>query len=292
MTSAAAASLGTGLTDAFGKELSITGSVVSPFWFSGQVGLYRDVANFLHARARFLDTVKGRWPNRDPIGRRGGDNLYRFVKSSPVGWGDPSGLKRKKHKPCPTCVCGPDITVALRYTLDEVYRHVGAASLVDISVDCESLWDPLTAEWSWDITKLYDKLWLTEAPYWRDGLYPVCATPCSKTELGCVATVEVDGSCYFSYDVNYVLIGVLWNLCFGTNAASLASLKKAIWLQKKVMYHQVNSQAMAWAIAGYVGGSSFVAPPTGVAKACAPKCPQKDIYSSLGFHFGFDPGAG
>jgi RHS repeat-associated protein len=100
LTSAAAASLGTGLTDAFGKELSITGSVVSPFWFSGQVGLYRDVANFLHARARFLDTVKGRWPNRDPSGRRGGDNLYGFVGCNPVTRHDPSGLYELNCEGC------------------------------------------------------------------------------------------------------------------------------------------------------------------------------------------------
>ncbi len=33
----------------------------------------------------------GRWPNRDPIGERGGVNLYGFVSNQPVGWLDTDG---------------------------------------------------------------------------------------------------------------------------------------------------------------------------------------------------------
>ena len=45
----------------------------------------------LPARA-FYDPGTQRWVNRDPIGRRGGKNLYRFVNNSPTGAFDPFGL--------------------------------------------------------------------------------------------------------------------------------------------------------------------------------------------------------
>lgn|GEM_PF-3814585 len=92
LTSAAALQIATFLTDAFGVEKSNAGSIANSFWFSGMFGLYRDVPNRLYAQARFLDTVKGRWPNRDPLGSAGGLNLYQYVGNNPVKWVDPSGL--------------------------------------------------------------------------------------------------------------------------------------------------------------------------------------------------------
>jgi RHS repeat-associated protein len=32
---------------------------------------------------RYYDPVTGRWPSRDPIEERGGDNLYAFVRYGP-----------------------------------------------------------------------------------------------------------------------------------------------------------------------------------------------------------------
>jgi uncharacterized protein RhaS with RHS repeats len=37
---------------------------------------------------RWYDPATGRWPSRDPIGERGGANLYRFIKNSPVNYID------------------------------------------------------------------------------------------------------------------------------------------------------------------------------------------------------------
>ena len=34
-----------------------------------------------------------RWPSRDPIGERGGGNLYAFVRNNPIQWKDPLGLE-------------------------------------------------------------------------------------------------------------------------------------------------------------------------------------------------------
>jgi RHS repeat-associated protein len=92
LTSSSASQLATYLTDAFGLEKSITGSTTNSFLFSGEVGLYRDLANFLYARARYLSTVKGRWVSRDPkpnfssIAR-----VFGYARNSPLDLMDPSG---------------------------------------------------------------------------------------------------------------------------------------------------------------------------------------------------------
>ena len=41
---------------------------------------------------RYLDPLTGRWPSRDPIGERGGPNLYGFVGNDGVNWIDVLGM--------------------------------------------------------------------------------------------------------------------------------------------------------------------------------------------------------
>jgi RHS repeat-associated protein len=54
-----------------------------PFYSSPQIYGYL---------GRFYDPNLQRWPNQDPIGERGGVNLYGFVGNSPVNYVDPYGL--------------------------------------------------------------------------------------------------------------------------------------------------------------------------------------------------------
>ncbi len=48
---------------------------------------------------RYYDPATGSWPSRDPIGERGGVNLYGFVGNEPIWHIDYLGLAIKK--PCP-----------------------------------------------------------------------------------------------------------------------------------------------------------------------------------------------
>jgi RHS repeat-associated protein len=43
-------------------------------------------------RARMYDPNTGRFLNQDPLGLRGGSNLYRYVGNNPLGYVDPLGL--------------------------------------------------------------------------------------------------------------------------------------------------------------------------------------------------------
>ena len=54
-----------------------------------ETGLY-------HYGYRYYDPTTGRWPSRDPIGERGGVNLYAFVRNRSSGWIDVLGGRPKK----------------------------------------------------------------------------------------------------------------------------------------------------------------------------------------------------
>ncbi|EAS1760873.1 RHS repeat-associated core domain-containing protein [Salmonella enterica] len=66
-----------------------TGSVRNPLRFQGQ---YFDEESGLHYnRYRYYEPESGRYISADPIGLRGGLNLYAYVKN-PLTWSDPLGL--------------------------------------------------------------------------------------------------------------------------------------------------------------------------------------------------------
>ncbi|MDR3413226.1 MAG: RHS repeat-associated core domain-containing protein, partial [Formivibrio sp.] len=75
-----------------------TDEIAQPLRFQGQ---YYDAETGLHYnRFRYYDPDCGRFVSLDPIGLRGGDNLYQYA-SNPMGWSDPLGLAPcKKCDPC------------------------------------------------------------------------------------------------------------------------------------------------------------------------------------------------
>ena len=69
------------------------GSSTSGYAFTGrewdtETGLY-------NYRARYYDPAIGRFLSRDPLGPNGGSTgLYEYVRNSPVGWRDPTGMRQ------------------------------------------------------------------------------------------------------------------------------------------------------------------------------------------------------
>ena len=76
--------------DPFGRSTTILGTTPTDMNFTG---LYRHAKSNLDlAVYRAYDPDLGRWLNRDPIGEKGGLNLYVYVLNNPPGYVDPLGL--------------------------------------------------------------------------------------------------------------------------------------------------------------------------------------------------------
>ena len=78
----------------FGIEESSTGTRTDLDFmtFVGGLGMRKDPTGLYYARQRYYDASLGRWLSADPIGFKGGLNLYTYVENNPAGWVDPSGL--------------------------------------------------------------------------------------------------------------------------------------------------------------------------------------------------------
>ena len=78
--------------DVFGNEISANGPLSAQNKYRFSTKTWDEKTGLYYYGHRFYSTQIGRWPNRDPLGEVGGQNLYAFVRNSPISHYDPVGL--------------------------------------------------------------------------------------------------------------------------------------------------------------------------------------------------------
>ncbi len=86
----------------YGTCLNVTDDPINNLQFVGRYGGYKDNdTGLIYFWHRWYDSKDGRWISRDPIGVKGGINLYGYVNNRPNLWFDEKGL-------CPDTGCNED----------------------------------------------------------------------------------------------------------------------------------------------------------------------------------------
>jgi RHS repeat-associated protein len=92
--------------DAYGTILESPGTVEQPYTYTGRE--FDSESGLYYYRARYYDSMTGRFLQKDPIGFSGGDrNLYSYVSNSPIKWVDPFGLFKYNAPPPKTRPVSP-----------------------------------------------------------------------------------------------------------------------------------------------------------------------------------------
>jgi RHS repeat-associated protein len=77
--------------DPYGRTLSSSGTLASANVYRFSSKEIHPNSGFYYYGFRFYDPNTQRWPSRDPIGEKGGKNLYAFVRNTPINAFDPDG---------------------------------------------------------------------------------------------------------------------------------------------------------------------------------------------------------
>jgi len=79
------------LYDAYGNLLSKSGTLADANVYRFSSKEWHENSGLVYYRYRYYEPNLQRWLNRDPLGERGGRNLYLFVINEPLGWVDING---------------------------------------------------------------------------------------------------------------------------------------------------------------------------------------------------------
>jgi RHS repeat-associated protein len=122
--------------DPFGRLLIARGALAegNPYRFSSKE--YHANAGLYYYGFRFYDPANQRWLSRDPIGERGGLNLYIFAGNSPVNFIDPYGLtwwiSRYPFFPGQFALLGPYYAIWIDDGINQVKQP--------LKLTCKKLW--------------------------------------------------------------------------------------------------------------------------------------------------------
>jgi hypothetical protein len=160
-------------------------------------------------RARKAARCAGACAPKDPdeeLLDAGGQALRRPVLARERRTADPPPAPAPAPKgppppPASTQTCGPDVTQAVKDIVAKTKTDYGGWSRVKKDEACAALENYYCAGDAWDIVELHNRGWLTGY------------APCADRAGPCKDTVIVDGSCSYAGSVNYVIFGVMCELC-------------------------------------------------------------------------------
>ncbi len=75
--------------DEYGNVIFDSNPGFQPFGFAG--GLYDNQTKLMRFGARDYNASSGRWQLKDPIGFKGGENFFEYVRNNPINLEDPQG---------------------------------------------------------------------------------------------------------------------------------------------------------------------------------------------------------
>ena len=106
------------MQDPFGRMIGEWGPMGGPNTMGFSSMLRLDRAGIVGFPRRFYDPTLQRFLNRDPIGVRGGINLYRFVRNNPLRYVDPLGLQEGAEEMRPEAEMGPPDPIGARVQME------------------------------------------------------------------------------------------------------------------------------------------------------------------------------
>ncbi len=190
----------------FGETIVAVGDLAkaNPFRFSTKY--HEDESGLVYYGYRYYNPDLGRWINRDPIGEKGGVNLFGFVGNNSIYSWDKLGKSIGEQQEDVENTCGPDVTDWVNDLLSEVEETFGDARWRDKCRGCWIMRTPWAMN-AFDITMLND-IGL------RQGMASQHFGDNAGTGDG-EQTVGFDEECYYAYAVNYLLWGKINRLCNG-----------------------------------------------------------------------------
>jgi RHS repeat-associated protein len=179
---------------------------------------------------RYYDPVTGRWPSRDPIGERGGMNLYGFVGNDGVNKWDKLGLKCVKKRRITLFYVGfpkgafNDVaTGEWERTMTECFNRCNTCCTLDISfhyMEVAKCDDPQLGEGKEDRSYC-----VTNSPAYKGIGYadmPNDIATINYTKVGHYQDVNLTFGTVLAHEVGFHLIGDIndWLLTRPTNSST------------------------------------------------------------------------
>ena len=269
--------------DLFGRPKAEQGPLAQRFLHRYSSKPYDPQTSLYSFEYRFYNPLLGRWLNRDPIddlGRLiafeqlpfrkrfifGGSeesNPYRFANNAPYLFLDILGFRtRRRGNTSPTDIsgckrCGKNIpTVYFDNTLADMRARFAALPPIEQRAACQP-WEASLIE-----ILLDSDLRKRATTYWDfsnivfGGWFTNCADSLCGTGDGCQYTVEVSGTCYNTWEVNYVGYGYLCGLCGISKAMMLDRIGRWRWWKDRIKGEDMYDGAKSFATAGFDGWPS------------------------------------